>query len=134
VHNQRGMKPGRYQMNQVQKKYHYHLTTYQYSPWLSRGRFQTDGRMDDRMMAAGASVTWTHCSILFKVTWDKIRRVRTDALASVRIRARPRGRISLPSPLPPLPSPSPPLFLPSLPSPPLPPLPPSPLLSARTRK
>jgi hypothetical protein len=38
-------------------------------PWLSRGRFQTDGRTDDRTMAAGASVTWTHCSALFEVTW-----------------------------------------------------------------
>jgi hypothetical protein len=36
---------------------------------LSRGRFQTDGQTDDRTMAAGASVTWTHCSILFEVTW-----------------------------------------------------------------
>jgi hypothetical protein len=25
--------------------------------WLSRGRFQTDGRTDDRTMPAGASVT-----------------------------------------------------------------------------
>jgi hypothetical protein len=30
-------------------------------------------------MAAGASVTWTHCSILFEVTWTKTRRVRTNA-------------------------------------------------------
>jgi hypothetical protein len=49
--------------------------------WLSRGRFQTDGRTkgrtdertngrtDDRTMAVGASVTWTHCSVLFEVTW-----------------------------------------------------------------
>jgi hypothetical protein len=29
----------------------------------------SDGRTDDRTMAAGASVTWTHCSILFEVTW-----------------------------------------------------------------
>jgi hypothetical protein len=26
------------------------------------------GRTDDRTMAAGASVTWTHCSVLFEVT------------------------------------------------------------------
>jgi hypothetical protein len=26
-------------------------------------------RTDDRTMAAGASVTWTHCSVLFEVTW-----------------------------------------------------------------
>jgi hypothetical protein len=31
----------------------------------------TDGRMDGRTMAAGASVTWTHCSVLIEVTWDK---------------------------------------------------------------
>jgi hypothetical protein len=40
---------------------------------LSRGRFRTDerteDRTDDRTMAAGASVTWTHCSVLFEVTW-----------------------------------------------------------------
>jgi hypothetical protein len=32
---------------------------------------RTDGRMDGRTMAAGASVTWTHYSVLFEVTWDK---------------------------------------------------------------
>jgi hypothetical protein len=36
------------------------------------------GRTDDRTMAAGASVTWTHCSVLFEVTWGKTRRVRAD--------------------------------------------------------
>jgi hypothetical protein len=33
---------------------------------------------DDRTMASGASVTWTHCSVFFEVTWNKS--------------ARPRGR------------------------------------------
>jgi hypothetical protein len=33
-------------------------------------------------MAAGASVTWTHCSVRFEVTWGKTVRVRADALAS----------------------------------------------------
>jgi hypothetical protein len=28
----------------------------------------SDGRTDDRTMAVGASVTWTHCSVLFEVT------------------------------------------------------------------
>jgi hypothetical protein len=32
---------------------------------------QADGRTDDRTMPAGASVTWTHCSVLFGVTWGK---------------------------------------------------------------
>jgi hypothetical protein len=51
-------------------------------------------------MAAGASVTCTHCSVLFEVTWGKTRRVRVDA--GVRL----RERISLPSlSLPPLPCP-----------------------------
>jgi hypothetical protein len=27
--------------------------------------------MDGRTMSAGASVTWTHCSIFLKVTWGK---------------------------------------------------------------
>jgi hypothetical protein len=39
----------------------------------------SDGQTDDRTMAAGASVTWTHCSILFEVTWGKTRCVRADA-------------------------------------------------------
>jgi hypothetical protein len=52
---------------------------------LSRGSFRTDGRTDDRTMAAGASVTWTHCSVLFEVTWDK-------TAASARTHQRPRGR------------------------------------------
>jgi hypothetical protein len=30
---------------------------------------RTDGRTDDRTMAAGASVTWMHCSVLSEVTW-----------------------------------------------------------------
>jgi hypothetical protein len=36
------------------------------------------GRTDDRTMAAGASVTWTHCSVLFEVTWGKKRCVRVN--------------------------------------------------------
>jgi hypothetical protein len=36
------------------------------------------GRTDDWTMAAGASVTWTHCSVLFEVTWDKTRCVRAN--------------------------------------------------------
>jgi hypothetical protein len=52
---------------------------------LSRGRFWTDGRTDSRLMAAGASVTWTHYSVLFEVTWGKKR-------ASARTRMRPRER------------------------------------------
>jgi hypothetical protein len=43
-------------------------------------------------MAVGASVTWTHCSVLFEVTWGKTRRVRVDALRSARTRARPHER------------------------------------------
>jgi hypothetical protein len=49
----------------------------------------SDGRTDDRTMAAGASVTWTHCSVLFEVTWGKTEAfawtlacVRADAPAS----------------------------------------------------
>jgi hypothetical protein len=53
----------------------------------------SDEWTDDRTMAAGASVTWTHCSVLFEVTWGKTRRVRADASPS--------------PPLPPLPPPSP---------------------------
>jgi hypothetical protein len=46
----------------------------------------SNGQTDDRTMAAGASVTWTHCSALFEVIWDKTRRVRADATM------HPRGR------------------------------------------
>jgi hypothetical protein len=46
-------------------RYHLHLPGLPYrvsmyhdsSPWLSRGHFRTDGRTDDRTMAAGASMT-----------------------------------------------------------------------------
>jgi hypothetical protein len=33
------------------------LEEFEYEPRLSRGRFQTDGRTDDRTMPAGATVT-----------------------------------------------------------------------------
>jgi hypothetical protein len=46
---------------------------------------RTDGRTDDRTMAAGASVTWTHYSILFEVTWGK-------TAASARTHQCPHGR------------------------------------------
>jgi hypothetical protein len=46
---------------------------------LSRGRFRTDGRTDNQTMAAGASVTWTHCSVIFEVTSGKTRCVHADA-------------------------------------------------------
>jgi hypothetical protein len=45
----------------------------------------TDGRTDGRTMAAGSSVTWTHYSVHYEVTWDK-------TLASARTRVRPLGR------------------------------------------
>jgi hypothetical protein len=88
----------------------------------------SDGRTDGRRMAAGASVTWTHCSVLFEVTWDKtlasmrIWCIRADAPQRPRGHGRPRRRTSLPSP--PLP-----LSLPLS-------LPPSPavLASVRTKK
>jgi hypothetical protein len=44
----------------------------------------SDGRMDNRTMAAGSSVTWMHCSVRFEVTWGKTRRVRADAPMSAR--------------------------------------------------
>jgi hypothetical protein len=81
----------------------------------------SDGRTNDRTMAAGASVTCTHSSVLFEVTWGKTKRVRADATmrprgrTRVRANASPSAPLSLPTlPSPPLPSP------PSLPSPPLP--------------
>jgi hypothetical protein len=46
----------------------------------------SDGRTDDRTMAVGASVTWTHCSVLFEVTWGK-------TAASARMHHRSRGRM-----------------------------------------
>jgi hypothetical protein len=54
-------------------------------------RTYSDGRTDDRTMAVGAFVTWTHCSVLFEVTWGKTSasaqthgRVRADVSASAR--------------------------------------------------
>jgi hypothetical protein len=38
-----------------------------------------DGRTDTRTMAAGSSMTWTHCSVRYEVTWNKKARVRADA-------------------------------------------------------
>jgi hypothetical protein len=46
---------------------------------------RTNRRTDDRTMAAGASVTCTHCSVLFEVTWAK-------TAASARTHQRPRRR------------------------------------------
>jgi hypothetical protein len=99
-----------------------------FSPGLSRRCFRTNGRTNGRTMAAGASVTWTHCSVLFEVTWGKTVRVRADApmrprrhervCADIHMRPhghrrvhadatmRPRGRAHLlPLSLPPLPHP-----------------------------
>jgi hypothetical protein len=61
-------------------------------------------------MAVGASVTWTHYSVLFEVTWGKIVRVRTYATMHPRGHRPDRADelTSLPSPslsLPPLPPP-----------------------------
>jgi hypothetical protein len=39
---------------------------------MSQGCHADDnGRTDGRTMAVGASVTWTHCRVLFEVTWGK---------------------------------------------------------------
>jgi hypothetical protein len=68
---------------------------------------QTTRRTDDRTMAIGLSVTWTHCSARYKVTSEINRRIRVD------VPLRPRGRkrasvrtSSFPLPCPP-PSPVP---------------------------
>jgi hypothetical protein len=74
----------------------------------------TDGWTDARTMAVGSSVTWTHCSIRYEVTWGKKARICEDTPlrphGHERIRANaplcPRGHrsvradevISLPSP------------------------------------
>jgi hypothetical protein len=47
------------------------LVSYRVVTWTFSDGGRTDGRTDDRTMAAGASVTWTHCSVLFEVTWGK---------------------------------------------------------------
>jgi hypothetical protein len=74
-----------------------------------KGRVVTRTFSDGPTMAAGASVTWMHCSVLFEVTCGKTVRVRADA--TMRLRGhrpiRADELTSLPSPsLPPL---SPPL-------------------------
>jgi hypothetical protein len=84
-------------------------------------RMITDGRTDGRTMAAGASVTWTHCSVLFEVTWGKtLASTRTHPSVCADAKTCPRGRTlvsartwaskrtwaSARTHLPPLPSPS----------------------------
>jgi hypothetical protein len=64
-------------------------------------------------MAVGASVTWTHCSVLFEVTWNKTRRVCTDEPMSARTQSSVRADMGVRADA----SPSPPLSLPPLPSP-----------------
>jgi hypothetical protein len=54
-------------------------------------RMITDGRTDDRTMAAGPPVTWTHCSVRYEVTWGLNTRVRADAPPSPLL-CYPRGR------------------------------------------
>jgi hypothetical protein len=67
---------------------------------------RTGGRTNGRTMAAGGSVTWTHCSVLFEVIWGKQcastrtrQRIRADIGASARTRAcvRTDELTSLPS-------------------------------------
>jgi hypothetical protein len=92
------------------------VVTQTFSDGRTDGR--TDGQTGSRTMAAGASVTWTHCSVLFEITWNKtLASART--WASARTPLPPRPSPSLPSPSPSLPSPSPslpplPLSLPPL--------------------
>jgi hypothetical protein len=88
---------------------------------------RTDERTDDQTMAAGASVTWTHCSVLFEVTKGKTRCDRADATirprgrwgASVRtsMSARTQPSVRADMGIHADASPSPPLSLPPLPSP-----------------
>jgi hypothetical protein len=74
--------------------------------WLSRGHFQTDGRTDDPTMAAGASVTWTHCSVLFEVTWGKTTAsARTGSIQAMDAKGLYKGSSNIPFSLPSLPWP-----------------------------
>jgi hypothetical protein len=61
----------------------------------------SDGRTDDRTMAAGASVTWTHCSVLFEVTWDKTAAsARTGSVQAMDAKGLYKGSSNVPFSLP----------------------------------
>jgi hypothetical protein len=72
-----------------------------FMPGLSCGRFRTDGRTDGRTMAAGASVTWTHCSVLFEVTWGKTAAsARTGSVQAMDAKGLYKGSSNVPFSLP----------------------------------
>jgi hypothetical protein len=47
---------------------------------------RTNKQTDGRTMAIGSSMTWTHCSVRYEVTWGSNSRIRVDAPMG------PRGR------------------------------------------
>jgi hypothetical protein len=58
----------------------------------------SDGRTDGRTMAMGASVTWTHCSVLFEVTWGKTRTsARTGSVPAMDAKGLYKGSSNIPS-------------------------------------
>jgi hypothetical protein len=74
---------------------------------------RTDGRMDGRTMAAGASVTWTDCSVLLEVTWGRtLASARTQFCVHADMGVRTDAPPYPPLSLPPLPFSLPPLLSP----------------------
>jgi hypothetical protein len=52
-------------------------------------------------MAAGASVTWTHCSVLFEVTWGKtLASVRMGSVQAMDAKGLHKGSSNIPFSLP----------------------------------
>jgi hypothetical protein len=75
-----------------------------YSPSGTRAQgCHTDdiGRTDGRTIAAGASVTWTQCSILFEVTWGKtLASARTGSIQAMDAKELHKGSSNIPFSLP----------------------------------
>jgi hypothetical protein len=60
-----------------------------------------NGRTDGWTMAAGASVTWMHCSVLFEVTWGKTRAsARTGSIQAMDAKGLHKGSSNIPFSLP----------------------------------
>jgi hypothetical protein len=69
--------------------------------WYQGCHADDNGWTDGRTMAAGASVTWTHCSVRFEVTWDKtLPSARTGSVHTMDAKRLLKGSSNIPFSLP----------------------------------
>jgi hypothetical protein len=74
--------------------------------WMQGCHADDNRRMDGRTMATGASVTWTHCSVFFEVTWDKtLASARMGNIQAMDAKGLHKGSSNIPFLLPSLPLP-----------------------------